>query len=219
MSITYKGEELSIREASRKYGVPRKTLSRRINEHGWSVEKAIETPAYGNKTGVSNMKTRHYVFRITCGERIVYGTRRLKSAKPLTKDTFMIRVNKDDFPLSREGDIVCDHLEYFDTKEEAEAARAAIDPETPEEREARIKEQRKRTSRKTEISRHADRTVSDLEELERKAREWDEFLDGAYKRAKAMPRMSIEEMARALQGYSADKETGDLVDRLCKEGS
>lgn len=42
--VTYKGETKSIREWAEETGMPWKTLYNRINNNGWPVDLAIETP-------------------------------------------------------------------------------------------------------------------------------------------------------------------------------
>ena len=42
--VTYKGETKSIRECAEETGMPWKTLYNRINNNGWPVDLAIETP-------------------------------------------------------------------------------------------------------------------------------------------------------------------------------
>ena len=45
--ITYQGETLSLAEWSRRLGVNRTTLERRINAYHWPIKKALSTPVRG----------------------------------------------------------------------------------------------------------------------------------------------------------------------------
>lgn len=43
--ITYKGQTLNLKQWADKLGINKNTLSKRINRSGWSIEKALNTPA------------------------------------------------------------------------------------------------------------------------------------------------------------------------------
>ena len=45
--ITYNGEELTLSEWADRLGIPRSTLCTRLKQYGWSVERALTTPARG----------------------------------------------------------------------------------------------------------------------------------------------------------------------------
>lgn len=47
--VTYKGETKSIREWAEETGIPWKTLYNRINNNGWPIDIALETPIGGRK--------------------------------------------------------------------------------------------------------------------------------------------------------------------------
>jgi len=47
--VEYKGETHCLREWSKILGKPYVTLHRRIRKHGWSIDKAFETPIGGNR--------------------------------------------------------------------------------------------------------------------------------------------------------------------------
>lgn len=54
--ICYKGETLTISEASKKYGIDYSVLKSRITSYNWPVEKAIETPVFDRKI---HRRSRH----------------------------------------------------------------------------------------------------------------------------------------------------------------
>jgi len=55
-AIEFRGEALSLAEAARKYDLPKTTLANRLNL-GWSVERALTTPARGGRAQTAPRST------------------------------------------------------------------------------------------------------------------------------------------------------------------
>lgn len=50
-TITYNGETHSLSEWARIIGISRSTLTQRLDRYGWSIDKALTTPARGHNKG------------------------------------------------------------------------------------------------------------------------------------------------------------------------
>lgn len=68
--IEYNGEGYSLTDLAEKLGVSRLTLSNRINEYGWSIEKALSVPIKKRDNTISDLAKQSGISYQTLRQRI-----------------------------------------------------------------------------------------------------------------------------------------------------